>query len=83
MSTQKRRRSFVLENRRGEKNAAGILYDEGNVQVTWRSDIGHTAEQYASIATLLGMFDVCCTLIVEPDLREIGPIGHDPDAFYG
>ena len=50
----KRRRNFVLENRNGQTLARGILYDEGNCQLTWRADRGYTAEQYASIRTALG-----------------------------
>ena len=37
--------------------AKGVLYDEGNVQVLWREDVGWTAEQYANIGQLFGMFE--------------------------
>ncbi len=51
----KRRRHFHLENAEGKSLASGILYDEGNVQLLWREDSGHTAEQYASINLVLDL----------------------------
>ena len=51
----KRRREFCLQDAAGETLARGVLYDEGNVQILWRVDIGWTAEQYASIATTLDL----------------------------
>ena len=51
----KRRRHFHLENAEGKSLASGILYDEGNVQLLWRDDSGHTAEQYASINLVLDL----------------------------
>lgn len=51
----KRRRNFQLEDANGTKLATGLLYDEGNVQVLWRADIGYTAEQYASINLILDL----------------------------
>lgn len=51
----KRRRYFQLENADGKRLADGILYDEGNVQILWRDDCGHTAEQYASINLVLDL----------------------------
>lgn len=58
----KRRRSFIVYAEVDQgwrtsvvKVATGVLYDELNVQVLWRRDIGWTAEQYASIATLYGL----------------------------
>ncbi len=51
----KRRRTFQLESASGEKLASGVLYDEGNVQVLWRSDIGYTAEQYSSLSLVLNL----------------------------
>ena len=35
--------------------ARGVLYDEGNIQVIWRSDIGWTGQQYASISYVIGL----------------------------
>ena len=52
---EKRRRYFHLENTEGERLAYGVLYNEGNVQVLWRADHGHTAEQYSSLASVLGL----------------------------
>lgn len=37
-----------LDNRAGRVSR----YDEGNVQVMWRTDIGHTAEQYANVSLI-------------------------------
>lgn len=51
----KRRRYFHLENADAEKLVYGVLYDEGNVQVLWRADCGHTAEQYSSLTLVLGL----------------------------
>lgn len=51
----KRRRKFFLYDAYNHPKAHGLLYDEGNVQVLWRSDIGWTAEQYASVATVLDL----------------------------
>ena len=51
----KHRRYFHLENAGGEKLVYGVLYDEGNVQVLWRSDQGYTAEQYSSLTLVLGL----------------------------
>ncbi|MCG9129745.1 hypothetical protein JT359_19320 [Candidatus Poribacteria bacterium] len=51
----KRRRSFQLEDVEGNKLASGILYDEGNVQVLWRIDIGYTAEQYSSLHLIIDL----------------------------
>lgn len=51
----KRRRSFQLEDDKGNIIAKGVIYDEGNVQVLWRVDCGYTAEQYASINPILDL----------------------------
>ena len=34
---------------------SGVLYDEGNIQVLWRLDIGYTGQQFCSIAFVFGM----------------------------
>lgn len=52
---EKRRRTFQLEDENGNILATGVLYDEGNVQVLWRIDIGYTAEQYASINPIIDL----------------------------
>ncbi len=52
---EKRRRSFQLEDDKGNKLATGVIYDEGNVQVLWRVDCGYTAEQYASLNPILDL----------------------------
>ena len=51
----KRRRSFQLEDVDANKLASGIIYDEGNVQVVWRTDIGYTAEQYSSLHLIIDL----------------------------
>lgn len=51
----KRRRNFHLEDAAGERLASGVLYDEGNVQILWRSDCGWTGEQYTSIHLVLDL----------------------------
>lgn len=58
----KRRRNFILYDDYNYPKAKGLLYDEGNVQILWRSDIGWTAEQYSSIAIVLDLFPGICTL---------------------
>ena len=55
---KKRRREFIIRNSQTQEVVAkGILYDEGNVQVLWRADIGWTAEQYANITQMFGMME--------------------------
>lgn len=55
MTDTKRRRAFTVENAYGYPVAKGVLYDEGNVQILWRNDRGHTAEQYATIRLVLDL----------------------------
>ena len=55
---EKRRRSFVgyIQSDGAKfKACSGDLYDEGNVQVLWRSDIGHTAQQFDSVAKVFDL----------------------------
>lgn len=66
----KRRRYFHLENANGKRLAYGILYDEGNVQILWRDDCGHTAEQYASINLALDLVPGISVLRLEDDETE-------------
>ena len=61
----KRRRYFQVEDADGKRLAHGILYDEGNVQVLWRDDSGHTAEQYASINLVLDLVPGIAVLRLE------------------
>ena len=49
----KRRRTFFLYDSYNNVKAKGVLYDEGNVQILWRSDIGWTGEQYSNISLVL------------------------------
>ena len=54
----KRRRKFVgyIQTCESKSKACeGLLYDEGNVQVLWRSDIGWTAEQFDSVARVFDL----------------------------
>ena len=69
---EKRRRYFHLENAHGKKLAHGILYDEGNVQLLWRDDYGHTAEQYASINLVLDLVPGISVLRLEDTEEEKG-----------
>ena len=62
----KRRRDFQLEDAHGTKLATGVLYDEGNVQVLWRVDIGYTAEQYASIRLVLDLMPRTAVIRLTP-----------------
>ena len=66
----KRRRPFHLENADGKRLAYGILYDEGNVQLLWREDSGHTAEQYASINLVLDLVPGVIVLRLEDEKAE-------------
>ena len=68
----KRRRPFHLENTEGKRLASGILYDEGNVQLLWRDDSGHTAEQYASINLVLDLVPGVTVLRLEDAEGEKG-----------
>lgn len=63
----KRRRYFHLEDAEGKRLAYGVLYDEGNVQLLWRADCGHTAEQYASINLVLDLVPGITVLRFEND----------------
>ena len=53
----KRRRAFVLLDENQHQIALGIAYEEMNVQIHWRSDIGHTAEQFQNIGHVLYMME--------------------------
>ena len=68
----KRRRHFHLENAEGKRLAYGMLYDEGNVQILWRDDSGHTAEQYASINLVLDLVPGVAVLRLEGTEGEKG-----------
>lgn len=61
----KRRRSFQLEDVDGNKLASGIIYDEGNVQVLWRTDFGYTAEQYSSLHLIIDLIPGIVVLRME------------------
>lgn len=67
----KRRRSFQLEDQKGNILASGVIYDEGNVQVLWRVDCGYTAEQYASLNPILDLMPgVVLLRLTDPDTNE-------------
>ena len=68
----KRRRYFHLEDAEGKRLAYGVLYDEGNVQLLWRADCGHTAEQYASINLVLDLVPGITVLRLETDEEKKG-----------
>ena len=51
----KKRRPFVLKDAAGNKIAHGVVYEQGNVQVLWREDLGWGGEQYYSLANVLDM----------------------------
>ena len=53
--TNKKRIPLTVENNTGIVLAYGTLYQQGNVQLTWRKDIGFTGEQYYNIAPLLNI----------------------------
>ena len=63
----KRRVKWQLEDADGNKLAEGVLYDEGNVQVLWRVDVGWTAEQYASIRQIIGLMPKSKRLVIEDE----------------
>ena len=52
---QKMRRPFTLRDSEGAILAKGIVYEQGNIQVLWRIDIGWTGEQYNMLANVLGI----------------------------
>lgn len=51
----KRRQWFQCEGADGGILAFGVLYADGNVQLTWRRTIGYSAEQHHSIAQMFGV----------------------------
>ena len=55
MDEKKKRRKFELLSESGIVIATGICYDEYNVQILWRSDIGWTGQQYHSVAQVLNL----------------------------
>lgn len=78
MSNGKRRRTFKVYrntvNDYGDHSvdiihevANGVLYDEGNVQVLWRVDVGFTAEQYANIGSVFGIVEGANTIKIRSD----------------
>ena len=50
------RRPFTLRANMNVILAKGVVYEQGNVQVLWRQDIGWCGEQYQSTANLLDLF---------------------------
>lgn len=75
----KRRRYFHLEDAESKRLAYGVLYDEGNVQLLWRADCGHTAEQYASINLVLDLVPGITVLRLESDdeKKDVGQKMHE------
>ena len=59
---EKRRRDFKVSDIDGVEFANGILYDEGNIQVLWRTDIGYCAEQYSSLIYAFDLFEEAKTV---------------------
>ena len=53
----KRKRAFELLDKDMHQLALGICYDEMNVQIHWRHDIGHTAENFSNISYTLFMME--------------------------
>ena len=51
----KKRRPFVLKDAADNKIARGVEYEQGNVQVLWREDLGWGGEQYYSLANVLDL----------------------------
>ena len=55
MKNQKNRRPFTLKDSHGITIASGVVYDQGNVQVLWREDLGWGGEQYQTTANILNL----------------------------
>ena len=55
MKNEKKRRPFSLRNKYGVMVATGVVYDQGNVQVLWRKDLGWGGEQYQTTANILNL----------------------------
>ena len=66
----KERRHIEVQDINERLLAFGVLYQEGNVQLHWRTSIGWTAEQFQSIAPLLGIEPNACILIVTDSERR-------------
>ena len=43
----------------------GVLYDQSNVQVLWRIDIGYTGEQYNTISNVFFLIPGLNTIKIE------------------
>lgn len=64
----KRRRIFKVYTTKGkELVASGVLYEEGNVQVLWRKDIGYTSEQYSGLYFVLGIVPDANTIEIKQE----------------
>ena len=59
---EKRRIPFTVLDDNGTKWASGDLYDEGNIQVLWRIDIGWCGQQYSSISYAFTLFTTAKTV---------------------
>ena len=59
MDTKRRRSFYIYKSHKDFERlnwfARGLLYDEGNVQVLWREDVGHCAEQYSDLLNALAI----------------------------
>ena len=49
------RRPFTLRDVDNEVLARGVVYEQGNVQVLWRTDLGWGGEQYNTTANILDL----------------------------
>ena len=53
---EKQRNFFRIEDKQGNLFAKGQLYEQGNVQLSFRAGIGECAEQYANMGILVNTF---------------------------
>ena len=52
----KKRIPFSVMTNSGALRASGDLYDEGNIQVLWRDDIGYCGQQFSNISYAFDLF---------------------------
>ena len=71
MDNEKRRREFEVRQNGIFLVATGILYDEGNVKISWREDIGYTEELYNSISQVFGIVPGANTIKIFDEEKNV------------
>lgn len=70
---RKLKRSWQLWDSESQLLAHGVVYREWNVQILWRADCGHTAEQLSAVQGLFELFPTASRLEIEPLAAFVEP----------